>query len=72
MEPPTTGTKLCTSCSRLKSVLAFAVDKKNADGLHRACRECANTAHRQSASYRRLREREAERRTIRAKAFRTW
>ena len=45
-EPRLTGEKVCFSCKRPKPVLAFAVDKRNRDGLQGECRSCMAERHR--------------------------
>ncbi len=39
-EIPNAGTKVCVSCRREQSVLAFAVSRKHADQLNPQCRDC--------------------------------
>lgn len=40
----TTGEKTCPHCNETKNVLAFAMDRKRADGLCVWCRDCTNEA----------------------------
>lgn len=44
-EPACTGSKRCARCGEEKAVLAFAVNRKAADGLQSYCRECQGSVN---------------------------
>lgn len=39
-EPALNGCKRCSKCGEVKSVITFAVAKREVDGLQSRCREC--------------------------------
>lgn len=56
------GTKLCSGCSEVLSVLCFGVDRKTPDGLAYKCRSCNAKSRSQEKHRVKLRLESAEKR----------
>lgn len=51
------GEKYCNGCKKWKNVLAFAVRRREKDGLHRRCRDCNNKYYHDHTPREKMRER---------------